>query len=349
MVGSEKSKATKGQHTHSLYHEAVSRASKPQPIQIHTAPKSILMTAPNNIIFELFDTILKELTIGELRKFIQSDLKIYLNSNWSNKTLQNALIRLRRDQAVDRRAGSPLGGPNIHAFPKTGQQNNKKTSSETKSQRHDASETHNKESSINHSLDIEKSVDEIYQHIIWRIDSHNVTQVISLIIKFVIEDGYRRKRLQAQLYPDVEKNFVVWRSKLFIKLYSFGNLPANDQRLLWSNTDSGDLTQYIANYVDGSEKEQNPDLIRILGGALRDKTKNCILLTHNICYAIKALNAGGLRAVFIVDRFQRYKNLDDVMQHDKNVKDLIEKGKIYILESLDCVDFVPDPTSLECC
>lgn len=362
--------------SHSLYREAVARASRPQPLVLHTLPNSVLLTAPNNIIFELFNTITKEITSLELDKYINDHLKQYLIDNWTNKALQNAIIRLRRELEIDKRAKSPASAaaPNIskfnnvqiidckqlkldrlHKSPQRLDQPNAEKSrsliaaakSISPTDQHRELSSRETVSKVNANEEI---IDQVYRHIIWRITTQKISQITSLIIKFAIDDGYKRGKIKAQIYDDVKANFADWRSDKLIKLYAFGNLPPNDQRLILANTTAGRLTKYIANYIDGSEKKENNDLIRVLASALRDKTKNCILLTNDLDYALKSLETNALRTVFVIDRDKNYeKDFQRIMDEKPQLVFLITSGKIFFISSLNCVQFVPDPTTMECC
>lgn len=340
---------------------------KPHPITVYNKPKSLILSAPNNIIFELFDTIVKTIGSDELQHFIEKELKNYLKLNWTNKTLQTAITRLRRDLVVDRRAKSPSLPPDIGKLPTNQPTNKSRTPSISGLRVSSPTSRTSRISSRGHSLlstpagsnvsaisnisdeDI-KIIDQVYQHIIWRIRAEKVTQITSLIIKFAIEDGYKRGAIKTRLFDDVKENFADWRSEKLIKLYSFGNLPPNDQKLLLNNTDAGNLHQYIANYVDGSEKKQNFELIKTLVSALRDKTNNCIYITNDLNDAVKSIETGALRCVFIVDRANVYLNsLQEKVGNNSDLRDLIVRGKLYFVSSLNCIQFVPDPATRECC
>lgn len=61
--------------------------------------------------------------------------------------------------------------------------------------------------------------------------------------------GYKDGKLKAQVYEDAAKameNWVTSGHKLYI--YSSGSVDA--QKLLFANTEHGDLTAHIANYFD---------------------------------------------------------------------------------------------------
>jgi hypothetical protein len=422
---------------HKLYHEAQKRANQPQPVIRHGTFKSLLLAAPNSIIFELFNTIVKEVSADKLMDFITANLKSYLNANWTNKVTKQAINRLKREQTIDVRAGlvnapmikfstgvltarpattvvdikqqrqqqqqhqmaiqSPLL-PSPPSPPTTdkGQQDTGNTqqaaskvvasSSPPQSQAPAPSDViidkqqspgapskspTKQQSKVTRSSSLpgvsgannqksptmdyktaaskQKAIDQIYEHVMWRIKTDNVTQITSLLIKLVLDDGYKKGALKVESYDEILECFQDWRSQKLIKLYSFGTAPANDQKLVLASTTSGDLTKWIANYIDGSEKRQKPDLIRVLATALRDKTKNCIYITNELTDALRSLETGALRCVFLVDRLHKYEPIQSMPKFTSAVEPLITSGKLYLMSSLKCVEFAPDPSNDACC
>lgn len=338
-----------------LYHEALRRASSPQPFIKYSARNSLLLTAPNNIIFELFNTIVQEIPEGTLLEFITRNLGDYLAKNWTNKITQRAIKRLRREQAIDFKAGInsiPIIGSNRgtkkghdHYAPEPARQQQHELSGSLK-----PIPSPKKSPSINYrEADRQLAINQVYQHIMWRIRSNNVTQITSLIIKQALDDGYKSGSLKAVAYDDVLSCFEDWRSIKLIKLYAFGNAPANDQKLILSSTQVGDLTKWIANYIDGSEKRQKPDLLATLSRALRDKRRNCMFITNDLNDARMSVQTGGIRCALVIDRLKLYEPIETIRSISPSIESLITRGQIYILSSLNCVQFAPDPTSDNCC
>lgn len=367
---------------HDLYHEAQRRASLPQPIIRHQIDNSLLLSAPNNIVFELFNTIVREMSSEQLFEFIAGYLATFLASNWDNKTVQRSIERLRREQTLDVRAGLRdvpiIRLMSIRNNPKQQSPASKspeRISSNSNSRQHGTSNKslpkiktlspsraaasspssgkQQKSPPLNYNEDRNKlnrdaAIRQIYDHLMWRIKSGNVTQITSLLVKLALDDGYRSGKLKADLYEDVANCFEDWRSKKLIKLYAFGNAPANDQKLILAHTIAGDITKWVANFIDGSEKRQNPDLLRKLAGALRDRTKNCIFITNDIKDALSSLYTDSIRCAFVVDRQNLYGGGSSIL-NDPSIECQLRGGKLYIMSSLNCVQFAPDPTTDTCC
>jgi len=401
--------------------EAQKRAQQPQPIIKHKRDKSLLLTAPNNMIFELFNTIIKEIPSERLVEFITQNLREYLYLNWTDKTVYRLIRRLKREQALDVQAGlttvpvikfstgvqtgrspttvihvkrppvttlaslkSTVGGspqspqsqiPSSQIDAPTNQQTPQQTqppaqsrklqskrsktvpgspprphlrsmTGPTKKGEPTAEETQGAQVNNQQRMN---AANQVYEHIMWRVNSDNVTQVTSLLIKMALDDGYRKGKLKTEPYDDVAPCFEDWRGQKLIKLYTFGAAPPNDQKLVLSSTTQGDLTKWVANFIDGSEKRQKPDLIRILAATLRDKTKNCIFITNELLDAMRSLDTGALRCVFLVDRLERYEPITSMPNFTAQIEPLIAGGRLFVMSSLSCVEFVQDPNPENCC
>ncbi len=72
------------------------------------------------------------------------------------------------------------------------------------------------------------------------------------------QKGYEAGELQSEVFDDVPTAFERWTSeKVLIAIYSSGSVLA--QKLLFENTNHGDLTKYISNYFDtttGAKKDK---------------------------------------------------------------------------------------------
>ena len=356
-------------HTHKLYHEAQRRASQPQPVTKLQTPKALLLSAPNNIIFELFNTIVKENSSSTLLNYLKNNLKEYLNLNWENKLTQQAITRIKREQAIDHRAGITSAPPiRFHnsSYKRISQQSQRSPPAATTTRgstssldslrkalnQNTMSSTslrENKSASPLNDTKQQTAVGQVYDHIMWRIQNQDVSQITSLLIKLVFDDGFKRRKLSVEAYRDVADCFQDWRGQKLIKLYAFGSALPTDQKLILSSTTVGDLTKWVANYIDGSEKKTKPETIRTLASALRDKTKNCIFITNDLNDAVNSIETGAIRCALVVDRLNLYNDFKTIPNFADRIETLLANGKLYIVSSLDCVEFAPDPTSATCC
>ena len=83
----------------------------------------------------------------------------------------------------------------------------------------------------------------------WLMDQDRKSPPLKSIQGKIWEAGYRRGELKAEVFPDVPGAFERWaRQRRDICIYSSGSVLA--QKLLFSNTRSGDLTKHINAYFD---------------------------------------------------------------------------------------------------
>ena len=103
-------------------------------------------------------------------------------------------------------------------------------------------------------LSIEQSIDQL---IAWLDEDKKVTPLKSLQ-GLIWEAGYRKGAFKGHIYPDAADNLKAWKAKgLALYIYSSGSVHA--QKLLFANTDYGDLTPLFSGYFDthiGGKKER---------------------------------------------------------------------------------------------
>jgi enolase-phosphatase E1 len=91
----------------------------------------------------------------------------------------------------------------------------------------------------------------------WMTEDKKVTPLKSLQ-GLIWEDGYRQGAFKGHLYPDAVENLKAWKAKgLDLYIYSSGSVYA--QKLLFANTEYGDLTPLFSGYFDthiGGKKEK---------------------------------------------------------------------------------------------
>ena len=93
------------------------------------------------------------------------------------------------------------------------------------------------------------SPDEVVAYVHWLMDRDRKTTPLKSLQGRIWDEGYRRGELRSQVFEDVPRAFKRWREqakKIFI--YSSGSVLA--QKLLFANTEAGDLTPFISGYFD---------------------------------------------------------------------------------------------------
>jgi enolase-phosphatase E1 len=105
--------------------------------------------------------------------------------------------------------------------------------------------------------DPENKPNSLVDYIYWLMDQDRKSTPLKSIQGRIWEAGYNRGELKGEVFPDVPNAFERWVSQgKTVCIYSSGSVLA--QRLLFANTQGGDLTEYISAYFDtkaGPKKE----------------------------------------------------------------------------------------------
>lgn len=92
-------------------------------------------------------------------------------------------------------------------------------------------------------------VDSITEYIYWLMDLDRKSSALKALQGRIWEAGYASGRLRGEVYQDVPPAFARWRKEgKRIYIYSSGSVLA--QKLLFTHTTNGDLSQYISGYFD---------------------------------------------------------------------------------------------------
>jgi enolase-phosphatase E1 len=95
------------------------------------------------------------------------------------------------------------------------------------------------------------SIDGIAAYVLWLMDRDRKTTALKTIQGKIWDEGYRKGELHSQVFEDVPGAFVRWRQQgKAICIYSSGSVLA--QKLLFANTEAGDLTPHISAFFDTS-------------------------------------------------------------------------------------------------
>ena len=87
------------------------------------------------------------------------------------------------------------------------------------------------------------------EYVYWLMDQDRKSTALKSLQGRVWEEGYRSGELRGEVFPDVPDALGRWfRAGTDIRIYSSGSVLA--QRLLFSTTRYGDLTQFLRGYFD---------------------------------------------------------------------------------------------------
>ncbi|MGB0135003.1 acireductone synthase [Dokdonella sp.] len=96
---------------------------------------------------------------------------------------------------------------------------------------------------------VSASEQEMIDLLIGWIDSDRKSTALKALQGMIWADGYRDSDFRAHIYEDAARRMHAWHAiGLPIYIYSSGSVPA--QKLLFANTESGDLTPILSGYFD---------------------------------------------------------------------------------------------------
>jgi enolase-phosphatase E1 len=114
----------------------------------------------------------------------------------------------------------------------------------------------------------EPQLDSVVAYVHWLMDQDRKSTPLKSLQGKIWEEGYRRGQLRGQIFPDVPPAFGRWRGQnKEICIYSSGSRLA--QKLLFANTEAGDLTGSIREYFDtGTGAKADPQSYLRIASAL---------------------------------------------------------------------------------
>ncbi len=143
------------------------------------------------------------------------------------------------------------------------------------------------------------SIEEILEKLLYWIETDRKHPALKEIQGLIWEEGYARGDFKGHIYPDVKPAWdrILSESKK-IGIYSSGSVHA--QKLIFRNSDSGDLTPFISNYFDtkvGHKREKvSYETIARRTGFEPDEIK----FFSDIPEELEAALAAGLQVVHVV-------------------------------------------------
>jgi enolase-phosphatase E1 len=92
-------------------------------------------------------------------------------------------------------------------------------------------------------------IQSIVRYVFWLMDRDRKSPGLKSLQGKIWQEGYLKGELKSQVFPDVPLALKDWKEKnLDVRIFSSGSLLA--QRLLFANTQAGDLTGFLNGYFD---------------------------------------------------------------------------------------------------
>jgi enolase-phosphatase E1 len=143
------------------------------------------------------------------------------------------------------------------------------------------------------------SIEAVSTYVSWLIDRDRKTTPLKSLQGKIWEEGYRKGDLRSRVFEDVAPAFGRWRAQgKLIYIYSSGSVLA--QKLLFGNTEAGDLTSLINGYFDtniGAKKE--PESYRRIAAELQLEPWSIIFLS-DVADELDAASSVGFHTVLCV-------------------------------------------------
>ena len=143
------------------------------------------------------------------------------------------------------------------------------------------------------------SLDAVEAYVRWLMDHDRKTTPLKSIQGKIWDQGYRRGELRSQVFEDVPRAFKRWRDQgKTICIYSSGSVLA--QKLLFANTEAGDLTPSIGGYFDtniGAKKA--PESYRRIAAELKQQS-SAVLFASDVTAELDAAASAGFQTLLCV-------------------------------------------------
>ena len=89
----------------------------------------------------------------------------------------------------------------------------------------------------------------VARYVCWLTDHDRKSTGLKSLQGKIWQEGYLKRELKSQVFPDVPPALKDWKEKnLDVRIFSSGSVLA--QRLLFANTQAGDLTDFLNGYFD---------------------------------------------------------------------------------------------------
>jgi enolase-phosphatase E1 len=143
------------------------------------------------------------------------------------------------------------------------------------------------------------SIDAVDCYVGWLMDHDRKTTPLKSIQGKIWDEGYRRGELRSQVFEDVPRAFKRWSERgKTICIYSSGSVLA--QKLLFANTEAGDLTPFISGYFDtniGAKKD--PESYRRIASELKLQSL-AVLFVSDVTAELDAAVSAGFETLLCV-------------------------------------------------
>jgi enolase-phosphatase E1 len=143
------------------------------------------------------------------------------------------------------------------------------------------------------------SLDAVEAYVRWLMDHDRKTTPLKSLQGKIWDEGYRKGELRSQVFEDVPRALKRWREQAKkICIYSSGSALA--QKLLFANTEAGDLTPFINGYFDTNiGAKRDPESYHRIAGELKVES-SAVLFISDVTDELDAAATGGFQALLSI-------------------------------------------------
>ncbi|CAG8475035.1 3842_t:CDS:1 [Funneliformis mosseae] len=194
--------------------------------------------------------------------YVTNNLENFLNENWNSPELQQK-VQLLREQAI-KDVNNNL--PDAILIPES-----------------------NEMDEIKHF---------IIQNIKWQMEIDRKIGSLKSFQGFMWESGFELGELKGEIFEDVLEAFKRWKGEFEIQIFIYSSGSINAQKLIFKNSDKGDLLGYIDGYFDTSigSKLEKSSYVKI-AKEIQIEPNEILFLSDNVKEIIAARSAGYQTAI----------------------------------------------------
>ncbi len=140
------------------------------------------------------------------------------------------------------------------------------------------------------------AVDQLAAYVHWLMDQDRKATPLKSLQGKIWQAGYIAGELHSQVFEDVRPAFKRWNGQgKDIGIYSSGSVLA--QKLLFANTEAGDLTPFISRYFDtNTGPKSEAESYRRIADAL-ELRPSAMVFVSDVIAELKAARAAGLETI----------------------------------------------------
>jgi enolase-phosphatase E1 len=137
------------------------------------------------------------------------------------------------------------------------------------------------------------------RYLLWLMDSDRKSTPLKSLQGKVWEEGYRAGELKSRVFADVPRAFERWRRQS-IQIYIFSSGSVLAQKLLFTHTEAGDLTEFISGYFDTNiGPKSDPESYRRIAEAVKMAPPE-IVFVSDVTKELAAARETGMQVVLSV-------------------------------------------------